>query len=221
VNRGPVTPRVRGSAVVTVLTVAAVAAVMSYGHLRAVADEQGESAAALFPLSVDGLIVAASLVLLVRRRSGEPGGVLAWSGLLVGITATVAGNVASAEPTLAARLVAAWPPVAFALSYELLLALIRPSNEAGRPHDPASTPEREDEARPAPTPGATATAGGGLEERARELLDAAGPRPPGRRALARELGVSEHQARTVLAAVSRNGTSTRRTWNSAAGEEPH
>ena len=46
---------------------------------------------------------------------------------------------------------------------------------------------------------------GGLEERARELL-AAGGRPPGRRVLARQLGVSEHQARTVLATVAARGT---------------
>jgi len=202
-GRLPVTPRVRTTAVVTVLTVPAVAAVMSYGHLRAVAAAQGENAAALFPLSVDGLIVAASLVLLVRRRSGLPGGALAWSGLLIGIAATVAGNVASAEPTLAARLVAAWPPVAFALSYELLLALIRPAptnDEDAEPSDPGD----EHAADPPEAPGASED--GGLEDRARELLDTAGPRPLGRRALARELGVTEHQARTVLAALNHNAT---------------
>jgi len=128
---GPaVTPRVRWAAVGTVLTLAAVAAFMSYGHLRAVAESQGEDAAALFPISVDGLIVAASLVLLVQRRGGQPGGVLPWAGLLLGIAATIAGNVASAEPTAVARLVAAWPPVAFALSYEFLLSLLRPPTQS-------------------------------------------------------------------------------------------
>jgi len=186
--------RVRLAAVTTVLTVAAVAAVLSYGHLRTVAARSGEAHAWLFPLSVDGLIVAASLVLLVRRRCGQPGGALAWGGLALGVAATVAGNIASAEPTAAARVIAAWPPVAFALSYELLLALIRPAVRSGQPDPGADHP-------PAPEPGYA----GGLEERARELLAAAGPRPLGRRALARELGVTEHQARTVLAAMTANG----------------
>jgi len=200
-TRLSVTPRVRTAAVVTVLVVAGVAAVMSYGHLRAVAAAQGEPAAVLFPLSVDGLIVAASLVLLVRRRCGLAGGALAWSGLLVGIAATVAGNVASAEPALAARLVAAWPPVAFALSYELLLALIRPTPTGHADEDA----ERLD---PADAPASPAAGDdGGLEDRARELIaDTAERRPPGRRALARELGVTEHRARALLAAIHRNGT---------------
>jgi len=119
---------VRWAAVGTVLILAAVAAYMSYGHLRAVAQGQGEDAAALFPISVDGLIVCASLVLLVQRRSGQPGGALPWAGLLLGIAATIAGNVASAEPTTLARLVACWPPVAFALSYEFLLTLLHPAD---------------------------------------------------------------------------------------------
>jgi len=204
------TLRVRWAAVVAVVVVAAVAAVMSYGHLRSVAVEQGEQAAALFPLSVDGLIVAASLVLLVRRRAGLPGGSLAWSGLLVGIAATIAGNVASAEPTLAARLVAAWPPVAFALSYELLLALVRPP----QPDDPPAGPDVDASDPEQGGPGGAA-AQGGLEVRVRELL-AAGGRPPGRRMLARQLGVSEYQARTVLAAMNHHGTSTPR---AARGEE--
>jgi hypothetical protein len=130
------TPKLRWAAVGTVLVLAAVAAYMSYGHLRAVAEGQGEDAAALFPISVDGLIVAASLVLLARRRSGLPGGVLPWAGLLLGVLATIAGNVASAEPTTVARLVAAWPPVAFALSYEYLLTLLRPADR----EDPAPAP---------------------------------------------------------------------------------
>ena len=130
------TRKLRWAAVGTVLVLAAVAAYMSYGHLRAVAEGQGEDAAALFPISVDGLIVAASLVLLARRRSGLPGGALPWAGLLLGITATIAGNVASAEPTTVARLVAAWPPIAFALSYEYLLTLLRPADR----EDPAPAP---------------------------------------------------------------------------------
>jgi len=255
------TPRVRWAAVGTVLTLAAVAAYMSYGHLRAVAESQGEDAAALFPISVDGLIVAASLVLLVQRRGGQPGGALPWAGLALGIAATIAGNIASAEPTTLARMVAAWPPIAFALSYEFLLTLLRPADprpvaepatgavrvgEAGEPApaeretpvpappvavpvlvaEPASRPavlgdrpaapgDRVPVGDPAggtgdraPAPaGGTAAEVGDLAARARALIAASPGRPPGRRVLARELHVSEHQARTLLDLVASNGTS--------------
>jgi len=237
----------------TVLTLAAVAAYMSYGHLRAVAESHGEDAAALFPISVDGLIVAASLVLLVQRRSGQPGGALPWAGLLLGIAATIAGNIASAEPNTVARLVAAWPPCAFALAYEFLLSLLRPpaaaqgtETEVPGPvavpapvtavppsvaqvtevplppvavpalaaelpalagdHRPGGDPARDPlPAAPAahqpelvPAPAATPElTDEQLLERLHELLDQAGDRAPGRRVLARELGVTEHRIRRL------------------------
>jgi hypothetical protein len=70
---------------------------------------------------VDGLAVAASMTMLVRRRAGEPAGVLPWAALLLGLGASLAANVAAADPTLVGRLVAAWPPVGLLLSYELLM----------------------------------------------------------------------------------------------------
>jgi hypothetical protein len=70
---------------------------------------------------VDGLAVAASMTMLVRRRSGLPAGGLAWTALMLGLGASLAANVAAAAPTVAGRLVAAWPPVALLLAYELLL----------------------------------------------------------------------------------------------------
>jgi len=48
---------------------------------------------------------------------------------------------------------------------------------------------------------------GDLAARTRALIAATPGRPPGRRVLARELGVTEHQARTLLGLVSSNGTS--------------
>jgi len=47
-----------------------------------------------------------------------------------------------------------------------------------------------------------------LTTRARQLLAASSGRPPGRRALARELGVTEHRARTVLDLVGATGPSS-------------
>jgi len=113
---------VRRVTTASVLAVAAVAAVASYEHMRALAELAGEGWRAwLLPISVDGLAVAASMTMLVRRRSGQPAGVLPWVALLLGLGASLAANVAAAEPTVVGRLVAAWPPVGLLLSYELLL----------------------------------------------------------------------------------------------------
>jgi hypothetical protein len=45
--------------------------------------------------------------------------------LLLGLGASLAANVAAAEPTVQGRLVAAWPPVGLLLSYELMLQQIK------------------------------------------------------------------------------------------------
>lgn len=120
---------------------ALVAAIVSYSHMRALAVRAGEGwRAILLPLSVDGLLVAASLVLLVRRRSGLSGSALAWLALVLGLAVSLVANVAAAEPTLVGRLVAAWPPLAFGLAYELLLHLVRPVSADPEPK-PAAEPQ--------------------------------------------------------------------------------
>jgi hypothetical protein len=55
--------------------------------------------AALTPLSADGMIVAASATLLADSRAWERGGVLPWALLVVGSAASLAANVAVAQPT--------------------------------------------------------------------------------------------------------------------------
>ena len=101
---------VRGTMTVAVLLVAAVAAVASYEHMRALAVVAGEGWRSwLLPISVDGLAVAASLTMLVRRRAGLPAGGLAWVALLLGLGASMAANVAAAEPTGNDTLI--WPRV--------------------------------------------------------------------------------------------------------------
>jgi hypothetical protein len=117
---------VRRVTTAAVLSVALVAALASYEHMRALAETAGEGWRAwLLPISVDGLAVAASMTMLVRRRAGERTGVLAWVALLLGLGASLAANVAAAEPTVQGRLVAAWPPVGLLLSYELLMQQIK------------------------------------------------------------------------------------------------
>jgi hypothetical protein len=100
--------------------------------MRALAAVAGEGWRSwLLPISVDGLAVAASMTMLVRRRAGEKSGALAWTALLLGLGASLAANVAAAEPTVVGRLVAAWPPVGLLLSYELLLQQIKARGGAG------------------------------------------------------------------------------------------
>jgi hypothetical protein len=65
------------------------------------------------------------MTMLVRRRAGLPAGALAWLALLLGLGASLAANVAAAEPTVEGRLVAAWPPVGLLLAYELLMQQIK------------------------------------------------------------------------------------------------
>jgi hypothetical protein len=132
---------------VSVLAVALVAAVASYDHQRVLAELAGEGWRAwLLPISVDGLVVAASMSMLVNRRNGQAAGLLAWVALLLGLGASLAANVAAAEPTIVGRVVAGWPPLALLLAYELLMQQVRRGGGSGvqtvHPHRPSNqTPD--------------------------------------------------------------------------------
>jgi hypothetical protein len=119
---------------VTVL--ALIAGTVSYLHMHALVALHGQPGwvAVLMPLSVDGMIVAASTTLLAESRSGGRGGVLPWALLVIGSIASLAANVAVAEPTLTGRVIAAWPSFALIGSYELLMRQVRraASRDLGR-----------------------------------------------------------------------------------------
>jgi hypothetical protein len=118
----------RGSAAVVVLAVAAFAAVVSYSHIYDLSRGHGQAgvAARLLPLSVDGLILAASLVMLLEARGGRTTPVLARVMLGLGVAATVAANVAyGAADGLTGAAISAWPAIAFVGSAELLIGSIR------------------------------------------------------------------------------------------------
>jgi hypothetical protein len=83
--------------------------------------------AALTPLSVDGMIVAASTTLLADSRGGGRGGFLPWVLPAAGSAASLAANVAVAEPSMTGRVIAAWPSFALIAAYELLMRQIRHS----------------------------------------------------------------------------------------------
>ena len=124
------------------LVVAGVAAYASYEHQRRFALHGGADpvSAALWPLSVDGLMVLASLGLLsthyrATRRAR-------WSVRLafgLGIAVSLAANVAAA-PVLAWQpvVVAGWPPFALVLAVELLMHG-QPRDESSETDSPAGT----------------------------------------------------------------------------------
>jgi len=144
--------------------------------------------------------------------------------------------MAAAEPTVTARLVAAWPALAFAVAFELLLQQRRvvaapvPAGEdspaagpvvaepdgAGGPVVDAPPGDRVHRAAvgdgsPGAHPAEPTDPADELDDlttRARQLLATSSGRPPGRRALARELGITEHRARTVLDLVGATGPSS-------------
>jgi hypothetical protein len=107
------------------LVVAGVAAYASYVHQREFALQGGADtvSASLWPLSVDGLLLLATVGLLkpfgahTRRARGA-----ARSAFLLGIAVSLVANVAAA-PALEWKpvLVAGWPPAAPLLSVELLV----------------------------------------------------------------------------------------------------
>jgi hypothetical protein len=112
---------------------ALIAGTVSYLHMHLLVQLHGQPGwvAALTPLSVDGMIVAASTTLLAESRSGGRGGLLSWALLVVGGVASLAANVAVAEPTATGRVVAVWPSFALIASYELLMRQVRRATEAG------------------------------------------------------------------------------------------
>ncbi len=112
---------------------ALIAGIVSYLHMHLLVELHGQPGwvAALTPLSVDGMIVAASSTLLADSRAGERGGVLPWALLVTGSAASLAANVTVAQPTVAGRVIAAWPSFALIGAYELLMRQVRRS-AAGR-----------------------------------------------------------------------------------------
>src|ERR1700733_94221 len=122
-----------------VALLAMIAGTVSYLHMHLLVELHGQPGwvAALTPLSVDGMIVAASTTLLADSRSGGRGGFQPWALLAVGSAASLAANVAVAEPMIMARIIAAWPSFSLIAAYELLTRQVRRSSV------PASSPVRQ------------------------------------------------------------------------------
>jgi hypothetical protein len=101
---------------------------VSYSHIYGLGRAHGQdgTAARLLPLSVDGLILAASLVLLHEARNGRDAPRLARLMLWLGIAATIGANIAyGAGYGLVGALISAWPAVAFIGSVEIAMQQVR------------------------------------------------------------------------------------------------
>lgn len=133
---------VRWATVAAVVAVAGVAAYVSYWHAVAVVTRLAEHGTVghLYPVAIDGIIVAASMVLLDAARHSEDAPPLAWVLLGAGIAVTLAANVTyGAQAGVSSALWAAWPALAFVGCYELLMLLVRASaRRAGA--DPVAPP---------------------------------------------------------------------------------
>lgn len=134
---------IRVLAAIVVLAVAAFAAIVSYSHIFELGRHHGQdgTAARLLPLSVDGLIAAASLVMLhaARRKLAVPQ--LARWMLGLGVGATVAANVEYGMPFgWLAAVVSAWPAVAFVGSVEMAVRFVRDARLDSAAGLPAVTP---------------------------------------------------------------------------------
>jgi hypothetical protein len=137
---------IKRSTIVAVLIVAAVAASFSYLHALEVVGQHSRPSIMnnAFPLTVDGLIYAGSMVLLNDARRGLDAHPLAWFALGLGISATLTVNVVSGLAFgVVGAIVSAWPAVALILSYELLMIIVRrsastaPVVETAAPEPPA------------------------------------------------------------------------------------
>jgi Protein of unknown function (DUF2637) len=177
---------IRALTAVVVIAVAAFAFTVSYSHIYDLGRAHGQAgtAARLLPLSVDGLILAAGLVLLHAARNGQRAPVLAQCMLALGVLATVGANVSYGLPygPLGA-LVSAWPAVAFTGSAEMALGMARLARRA-----PEAVP-----AAPGAAPAEAATAA------AEFTADLAAGKLPGIRAIRGRLHVGQDKATQVQA----------------------
>jgi len=128
----------------TVAVVAVDAAIVSYSHIYALATgAQGSGVETgiqpkLLPLSIDGVIAEASLVLLYAARHKLSAPKLARFMLALGIAATVAANVVHGLPSsmlppvahvVISAVLSAWPAGAFIGSVEMAMQLVRATRD--------------------------------------------------------------------------------------------
>jgi hypothetical protein len=187
---------IRITTALAVAAVAAVAAVISYRHAYELVTTHGETGltARLLPFTVDGLILATSMLILDASRHHHRVPPLARWCLGAGITATVGANLAHGlgyGPIGA--LVSAWPALALAGSFELLMTLIRtgppaqtPAISVGHANHAASTAAHGAPPVPAATPS--------VEQMVRAWHGSG----RSQRAIARDLGIDRRKIKRII-----------------------
>jgi hypothetical protein len=138
---------IRAAAGITVVGLAGIAGAISYSHMAELAEVHGEHSwrAHMFPLSVDGIEIVASLVLLADKRAGRRSGYLPWAALITGTAASFAANVAVGGSDWIGRAVSGWPAFAFLIAVKLLFGLLdHPEVDSANEteHEPVPVPGR-------------------------------------------------------------------------------
>ena len=119
---------IRRLSTITVLGLAISAAILSFSGLQQLSLQAGisHSIAWLLPVVIDGMVLTGSLGVVASSLVGI-GTWYPWTLTLIGVIASIAGNVSVASHNLSSRLVHAAGPVTFALSIEGLLRIYRAS----------------------------------------------------------------------------------------------
>lgn len=198
----------RRIAAAAVLAVAVIAAVVSFIHIEHLANMHGQPklAAWLLPVSIDGTVLAASMVMLQAARSGIRTPWLARLMLGLSVSATLAANIAYGWPAGPWwSLLSGWPAMAFIGSAEMALGMIRrtarkatvkaTANAASSAARKATANAASRATRKATPPGADAAT-----RRATEAIEQGQPVPSARE-LARDHHIGRVKATQVRAAA--------------------
>jgi hypothetical protein len=112
----------RGAANTMTILVGAAAGYLSWRHLNHLGLAKGLElvSAALTAVPIDGMIVVGTLQLRAARKALRPAHWSAYLCVIVGVAATIGGNIAAAPPNLWARILYATPPTAFLFCIEAL-----------------------------------------------------------------------------------------------------
>ncbi len=142
---------------------------LSYSHMRQLAQDHGHAGwhAHVFPLSVDGIEIVASLVLIADRRAGRRSGWLPWTALAVGTagasppTSLPRTRTRSAASSPAGRTwhcsspSSSWPASERTQAPTALTQPTRQAKPTNRPRPPPRTPDQHQpvplNSQPAPT----------------------------------------------------------------------
>jgi uncharacterized protein DUF2637 len=210
----PVVDRLtRVTTAIAVVAVALVAAVISYRHAYELVRSHGETGttARLVPFTVDGLIWAASMVVLDANRQKLHVPALAKWSLGVGIVATIGANVVHGlNHGVIGAAVSAWPALALVGSFELLMTLTRnatsPAPQRPRPsteiaifqqEEPARTEDEQERAEVAQTPEQAVLAD--------YLASLNGPgRPVSQRFLAEKHSIDRRKVKQIISTVAQS-----------------